>query len=624
MRKLPELPKIVKAGSKQLALMALCLTGLTSPFPAAVADQPNTTGGAAPTLCVTSRCQEDPACVIVGNTHILEWKSAAAGKKTIVVCVHGLGLCARAYKPLATELSRAGIDGFAVNVRGFGPDRSSPERSKLDCLATIADIRKFLSSIRQDHPDSRIFLLGESMGGALVVRLAAENPDLVDGVICSAPAWKILRVRRTAVHGILELLFFSHQTVGPTGRSVVGQATADPHLTEHLLKDSSHKLKLSLSEAREFLSFIAKTDDYAKKLRKPILVLQGVNDRLVSPTAAAKLFRAVDDTAGKTMIIDGTGEHLLLEEGQFTPALADQLIAFIKDAGTGKGSVVKAVNTEKLSDKQKHKLNRLKMRCAEHQRVKWKGRLSEVHQGIDCSGKIDLTQLASRKHLYAVGPLANFEGEITIIDGSAFISRIADGKPIVENSLAGRAAFLVYGQSAAWQPVTVSKPVSLAELDEFVEQQASAAGIDMERPFPFLVTGTAVTARYHIVHPLPSGPRDQARVHEKALSKFTADNSSIQLVGFFSRRHHGIFTHQGTNMHVHVLVGADKSVGHLEDISLGPAAQLLLPVGYGNGTERSHRSKHIPAPQESSSGTLDSLAPTARFLLPRQRDYNRL
>lgn len=134
------------------------------------------------TISIGSRCSEAPSCVIVGGTHILEWKSTAPAK-IIVVCIHGLGLCARAYKPLAQELSTAGIDGFGVNVREFGPDRDKPERAKLDCLDTIDDINKMLLSIRKDYPDYKVILVGESMGGALAVRIAAESPDLIDGLV---------------------------------------------------------------------------------------------------------------------------------------------------------------------------------------------------------------------------------------------------------------------------------------------------------------------------------------------------------------------------------------------------------------------------------------------------------
>jgi alpha-beta hydrolase superfamily lysophospholipase len=154
---------------------------------------------------------------------MLEWK-AATPAKIFVVCIHGLGLCARAYKPLAQELSAAGIDGYGVNVRGFGPDRDKPERAKLNCVETVGDVSKLLTNIHKEHPDYKVFLVGESMGGALAIRIAAENPELADGVVCSAPAWKLLKMRRTAVKGVFELFLFKGSHPGPAGRAVMHQA----------------------------------------------------------------------------------------------------------------------------------------------------------------------------------------------------------------------------------------------------------------------------------------------------------------------------------------------------------------------------------------------------------------
>jgi pimeloyl-ACP methyl ester carboxylesterase len=135
------------------------------------------TSGQSVSPSIGKRCTEDPACVIVGETHMLEWKSCAPAK-IVVVCIHGLGLCAKAYKPLGQELSAAGIDGFGVNVRGFGPDRDRPERAKLNCIETVDDVRKLLTGIHKEHSDYRVFLVGESMGGALAIRIGAENPNL--------------------------------------------------------------------------------------------------------------------------------------------------------------------------------------------------------------------------------------------------------------------------------------------------------------------------------------------------------------------------------------------------------------------------------------------------------------
>lgn len=298
--------------------------------------------------------------MIVGNTHMLVWTSPVASQ-TFVVCIHGLALCARAYKPLANELSAAGMSGFGVNVRGFGPDRVDPEHAKLDCVETVKDVSQLLKNIRHEYPGARIILLGESMGGALTLRTAAEYPELVDGVICSAPAWKLLKVRRTAAKGVFEVFLPGNRRPGPAARSVLHQATADPHLIEHISSDPSHKLKLSLGEVTAFFHFISDTDKYSKKMAKPVLIIQGLEDYLVSPLAVAKLFHDIP-APDKSFLVDATAEHLVLEEGRFSPQLMDKLLTWLKSESTPHAPQVNfaVINDKSIPLRSKQRLQRMR------------------------------------------------------------------------------------------------------------------------------------------------------------------------------------------------------------------------------------------------------------------------
>ncbi len=305
-------------------------------------------------------CKEDPSCVIIGGTHILEWKSPNPTKVT-VVCIHGLGLCARAYSPLAEKFTAAGIDGFAINVRGFGPDRDKAERAKLNCLDTVGDVQTLLRSIRKEKPESKIFLIGESMGGALAIRIAAESPELIDGIVCSAPAWKLLKVKQTAIKGVVELFLLKNSYPGPAGRSVVKQATSDSALVKHWTSDDSHKLKLTPREASAFLSFVSKTDRYATQQKKPVLIVQGLQDHLVSPQAVARLYSEIP-VKNKTFLIDAEGEHLVLEEGLFSQSLLEHLIKWMQTQMTNSVVIpsVISINDSSLTAAQTKRLETLK------------------------------------------------------------------------------------------------------------------------------------------------------------------------------------------------------------------------------------------------------------------------
>lgn len=534
---------------------------------------------------IGSPCATDPACKIVGDTHMLEWKSKAPAK-IIVVCIHGLGLCAMAYKPLAKELSEVGVDGYGVNVRGFGPDRDRADRAKLNCIDTVNDIGKLLADLRNHYPHYKVYLLGESMGGALAIRTAAEYADLIDGVVCSAPAWKLLKTRSTAVKGVVELYLFRSRKPGIASRGVIHQATADHELREHWLAGQSHKMKLTRKEAADFVRFVSKTDSYAKKVSRPVLVMQGLDDHLVSPKAVAKIFGDIP-ARNKEFLIDAKGEHLLLEEGKFSPVLLEKLIAWLKaDQNLAKPlASITVINDQNLSPTASRRLSRLQKLAESDHVVRWAGALKNVHQGLDFSGKIDLAPLADLPHLYAVGPLENLQGEVTIWDGKPLISRVLegskDGQVKVDNSLVGKACFLVYGQAQSWKESKLDSSLTADQVDHVVKDAATKYGINTNKPFPFLIEGVAKTARYHVMNrteAVPPTPGSES--HEKAKVRFTLQDAPVSILGFYSEHHQAIFTHHSSFVHMHVKAASDKIAGHLEAIELEPGARLLLPNGY--------------------------------------------
>ncbi len=121
--------------------------------------------------------------------------------KAVIVAFHGMNDYANAYALPAPWLNQHGISVYAIDQRGFG---RSPNRGIWPGTdALTEDARDFAALIRARHPDAKFFLLGESMGGAVVLamldRPLAPAPD---GVILVAPAvwgWSTMEFSYRAV-----------------------------------------------------------------------------------------------------------------------------------------------------------------------------------------------------------------------------------------------------------------------------------------------------------------------------------------------------------------------------------------------------------------------------------------
>lgn len=99
----------------------------------------------------------------------------AAGKPVIVM-VHGVtdaGLC---WAPLAAKFQDA-YDIYMLDTRGHG--LTDPFTASDDADTLIKDVVEFTRAMKFEKP----ILMGHSMGGATVIRVGAEYPDLAKAII---------------------------------------------------------------------------------------------------------------------------------------------------------------------------------------------------------------------------------------------------------------------------------------------------------------------------------------------------------------------------------------------------------------------------------------------------------
>lgn len=209
--------------------------------------------------------------------------------------------------------------------------------------------------------------------------------------------------------------------------------------------------------------------------------------------------------------------------------------------------------------------------------VRWSGELKRIMMQGDLKGTIDLASLARLRNVFAVGALEGLRGEVTILDGQASISRVKNGKITVEESAKGKACVLVYAQVKNWKELPFPGACeSLDQLETAVVTAAQKEGINVSRPFPFLIKGKVVEAKYHVLH-YPGNLKDPHDLHDRAKVKFEMKDTVVELLGFYSDRHLGVFT-CGGNLHVHVRSSDGKVSGHLEEVSLGKDTRLYLPI----------------------------------------------
>lgn len=246
----------------------------------------------------------------------LVWLDPRKPLKGIIIAVHGLGLHHGAYESFGRQIAGEGIMTIAFDVRGFGTYLESKGSERLDMKGCVEDLKLIVETISRDYPDTSLFLLGESMGGAIVLRLGAMEPDSITGIICSVPSGSRYEPAFTKMRVGLNYLKDKHERLD-ISPYVVRHATSSKRLRKEWKTDRNSRLRLSPKELLEFRNFMKKNVDYARSIDKlPVLIFQGDEDRLVKSKGTYDLFEAVA-SKDKTMVVVGGTEHLIFESGQY-------------------------------------------------------------------------------------------------------------------------------------------------------------------------------------------------------------------------------------------------------------------------------------------------------------------
>ena len=202
-----------------------------------------------------------------------------------------------------------------------------------------------------------------------------------------------------------------------------------------------------------------------------------------------------------------------------------------------------------------------------------------MHQG-DIDSKYELTKLKNKANVYALGAMAQLKGEILILNSEVYLSSEGENNGVeISHDLKGGAALLVYAEVQQWEAMDVPDSIhTYGALEKWIEQMAALKGMNTEKPFPFRLNGHVSALDWHVIN-WPEG--DSVHSHDKHVQSGphgTLTNEAVQILGFFSKHHHAIFTHHSTNMHLHFITEDGKLAGHVDGMVPAKGMQLHLPA----------------------------------------------
>tara|TARA_B100000795_G_scaffold265752_1_gene247999 strand:+ start:523 stop:1248 length:726 start_codon:yes stop_codon:yes gene_type:complete len=208
--------------------------------------------------------------------------------------------------------------------------------------------------------------------------------------------------------------------------------------------------------------------------------------------------------------------------------------------------------------------------------VKYSGALKAIMSG-SIQSVINLDSLSAKKQLYALGAVENLEGEIQIFDSKPSNSFVVDSTLKIIDSYQLKAALLVYAEVEEWDSYEISNITTKSDLEEKIFETAKSKGINIEKPFPFLLEGTISSLDWHVINWKQGDTIHNHKKHKEAGLNGILRNTGVEILGFYSTKHKAVFTHHTTNMHMHFKTNDNNIAGHIDDLQLDNQLILKLP-----------------------------------------------
>jgi pimeloyl-ACP methyl ester carboxylesterase len=247
--------------------------------------------------------------------------------RELVLCLHGMSGAATNFTDLMAELA-SDFDCAAVDLPGCGfspPPASSEGYSVTGNAATVARLIETLGR-------GPVHLIGNSMGGAVAVRVAARRPDLVKTLTLISPALPDRKVRGSVVHfPVLALPFAGEWLVRrysaryPVENRVAGvfaMCFCDPTR----LHPDRFALEVEELRRRDALSY------GATSLARAARTLVGETLR---PSLFSSLWREAGQVTAASLVLFGSHDRLVNPRlaGRAASTFRDALVAVLPETG---------------------------------------------------------------------------------------------------------------------------------------------------------------------------------------------------------------------------------------------------------------------------------------------------
>ncbi|KAG8050887.1 hypothetical protein GUJ93_ZPchr0009g389 [Zizania palustris] len=234
------------------------------------------------------------------------WSPLCHDPKALVFLCHGYAMeCSISMRGTGMRLAEAGFVVHGLDYEGHG--KSNGLQGYINSFNDVVDdCSNYFASVceKEEYKNKRKFLLGESMGGAIVLMLHRKEPTNWNGAILVAPMCKIVEDMKPPpiVISILSKL----SNVIPTWRiipsgDVIDRAIKSEEWREEVRNNPyCYKGRPRLKTGYELFMASLDIESNLNKVTLPFIIVHGGDDAVTDPSVSEALY-TLAESKDKTM-----------------------------------------------------------------------------------------------------------------------------------------------------------------------------------------------------------------------------------------------------------------------------------------------------------------------------------
>ncbi len=237
------------------------------------------------------------------------WHPEGTPKATVLL-VHGYAEHSGRYEHVAQFLTDREYAVYALDHYGHG--RSDGIRSDVPYFELFTTDLHKLYTIARNKEENDIFLLGHSMGGAIGAHFAIMYPDILKGLILSAPGIRVtakVSPFLKTVSKIIAALFPAIPVVAFDREGI----SRNPEVIRDYEKDPlNYTGKVRARMGRELMRVEKLTSEESlSKITVPVLLLHGGDDRVVNEECSHIIYNSISSSDKEIVIFPGLYHEIL-------------------------------------------------------------------------------------------------------------------------------------------------------------------------------------------------------------------------------------------------------------------------------------------------------------------------